>query len=161
MTSNDVKISNEMKIAIRDIQDRAARELALPARLGYTALLVAALAVAGLTGSLLATEASLPVRTQAAFGASVAIGLAWAGLAAWVLVKKRVLFANHRIYAARMATAFSGVFLAGAVLLRARVGIGAVATAAVMFGLACAALVVAHRRYAQLVARRRALEGGA
>ena len=157
---HDTTISGEMTISIKDMQRRAARELALPSRLGYTALLVAALAVAGVTGSLWATEPSLPARTQAAFAACVAIGLSWAGFAAWVLTRRRVLFANHRVYAARLATAFSGVFVAGAALLRDRLGMGAVSTAAVMFVIACAALVLAHRRYAQLVERRRALEGG-
>lgn len=152
--------SNDMTISIKDMQARVARELALPSRLGYTALLVSALAMAGLTGSLWATEPSLPARTQAAFGASVVIGLAWAGFAAWVLARRRVLFANHRIYAARMATAFSGVFLTGAVLLRDRLGVGAIATAAVMFVIACAALAGAHRRHARLVERRRSLESG-
>ena len=151
--------SDDMKISIQDMQARAARELALPSRLGYTALLVGALGMAGLTGSLWATEPSLPARTQAAFGASVAIGLAWAGFAAWVLARKRVLFAHHRIYAARMATAFSGVFLVGALTLRDSVGIWAIVTAAVMLAAACAALVMAHRRYGRLIERRRALEG--
>ena len=150
---------NDMTISIKEMQDRAARELALPSRLGYGAARIA-LAMPGVTVSLWATEPSLPARTQAAFGASVAIGLAWAAIAAWVLARRRVLFANHRIYAARMATAFSGVFFAGALLPRDRLGIGAVATAAVMFVIAGAVLVNAHQRHARLVERRRALESG-
>ncbi len=152
--------TNDMKISVAAMQDRAARELALPSRLGYTALLVGALGMAGLTGSLWATEPSLPGRTQAAFAACVGIGLAWAGFAGWVLAKKRVLFANHRIYAARMATAFSGLFLVGSIVLRDDLGVGAIATSTVLFAVAGAALVMAHRRFSRLVERRRALEGG-
>jgi hypothetical protein len=103
---------------------------------------------------------SLPARTQAAFAASVAIGLAWAGFAAWVLAKTRVLFANHRIHASRMATAFSGLFLVGSIVFRDHLGVGAIATSAVLFAIACASLVLTHQRFTRLIERRRALESG-
>jgi hypothetical protein len=149
----------DMKVSVEDMQNRAAHEVALPSRLGYTALLVGALGMAGLTGSLWATEPSLPARTQAAFAACVAIGLAWACFAGWVLAKKHVLFANQRVYAARMATAFSGLFLVGSIALRDHLGVGAIATSVVLFAMACASLVFAHQRFTRLVERRRALEG--
>lgn len=100
-----------MKISVEEIQNRAARGLALASRLGDTALLVGA------------------------------------------------LFANHRSYAARMATAVSGVFLVGSIALRDHLGVGAIATSVVFFAIACASLAIAHQRFTRLVERRRALEG--
>src|SRR5690606_21414194 len=82
-----------------DVRRRLAAELALPSRLGHTLLVLAGLAVATTVGSLLATEPSLPARTRIAFAAIVAAGLAWAALAGWVLARRRVLFASHRVIA--------------------------------------------------------------
>lgn len=97
-----------------ELRRRLAAEIALPSRVGYTALLLAGLAMAAATGSLLATEPGLPARTQAAFATIAAVGIAWAAFAAWALARRRVLFASHRVIAARMAVTFSGLFTAGA-----------------------------------------------
>ncbi len=147
-----------------DLRRRLASELAMPSRLGHTALLLAGLAAAAVAGSLVATEPALPAATQLAFGVMTLIGLAWAAFAAWVLARRRVLFAAHRVIAARMAVAFTALFSAGSLAVwvaggrQAAGALGAAATGAVM--LAAAVLVLSHarRRVRQITARKEAIE---
>lgn len=144
-----------MKITVEEMQRFVAGELSLRSRIAYTALLLAALGMTILAGSLWLTEPSLPVRTQIAFAAMVAIGLSWVAYASWVLTRKRVLLAGHRVIATRMAIAFSALFVLGSALIRQW---PATALGAVMLVVAIAMLIGARRRFAQLTERRRELE---
>jgi len=149
-----------MTLSIEDMQKQMARELSLPARLGHTALLVVSASASALTASLWLTEPSLPVRTHVAFAAIVAVGLAWTAFAWWVLANRRVMLANQRVIAARMALAFTALFLIGAVVLRSRLGTGAIVTSAALFAVASINSIVAHRRFTRLADLRRSLERG-
>ena len=79
----------------------------MPSRLGYVALLLAALTMTGVVGTLWATEPSLPLRVHVAFGVMVAIGSSWVVFALWVLTHRRILLARHQIVAGRMAVTFT------------------------------------------------------
>ena len=74
-------------------------ELSLPARIGHVALLLAGLASAGVSGSLVMGEQGLPSRTIAALIAITAVGLSWAVFAAWTLTHRRALLAKQRLIA--------------------------------------------------------------
>lgn len=144
-----------MKLTAEEMQRIVAGELSLRSRILYVALLVVSLLVAGGVGSLLLTEPSLPQRTVIAFIAIVSIALAWTAYAAWVLTRRRVLLAGHRILAARMAIAFTSAFVLGALLLAMW---PAVLFGFVLLAIAMAMLVHARRRFEELMARRRELE---
>lgn len=151
------------KVSVDEMQRLIHGELSLPSRLGHTALLLAALAVTVVVASLWLTEPSLPVRTQAAFGGMVAIGLAWVAYAAWVLTRRRVLLAGHRVIAARMAVTFTTVFVLGSAALGiwstvGRAAFAAAGLGALMLLVAVGMLVSARRRFAELMERRRVLE---
>jgi hypothetical protein len=92
---------------------RFASGLALPSRVRYTALLLAAVAMAGITGTLAATEPGLPLKTRATLALLSVIGLAWAALATWVLTRREVLYLRHRVVAGWMAVAFSALLTVG------------------------------------------------
>ena len=146
-----------------EIRRRLGAEIALPSRLGHTALLLVGLAGATVAGALLLTEVGLPTRTRIAFGIMVLIGLSWAVFAGWVLARRRVLFATHQLVASRMAVVFTSIFTVGAVLvaLGSDTG-GAGIFAAVVGGVMMAVALVLHgralRRVRELTARRDALE---
>jgi hypothetical protein len=150
--------------SVDELRRLLAAEVALPSRIGYTALLIAGLAVATAIGSLLATEPDLPARTEAVFAVIVGVGLAWAGFAAWVLARRRVLFASHRVIAARMGVTFSALFTAGAAgvwLGGAYQQSGALAAAAVGAAMLAAAVLVllrARRRVLEITARKGEIE---
>lgn len=138
-------------------------ELSVPARLGYTALLLTSLSGAGVTAALLLTEVALPLRTQIALGVITGIGLSWTAFAAWVLTKRRVLLAAHSVVAARMAMAFTAVFTLGALAVGRWGGTGRTWYAAASLGLAMfiaavILLVRARRRFAELSHRRQQIE---
>lgn len=149
--------------SVEEMRRRLLSELGLPSRLGYTALLLGGLAGATVVGSLLATEPDLPARTRVAFSVMVAIGVAWSAFASWVLARRRVLFASHRVVAARMAVVFSGLFTAGACALRLGPGehpeaLSAMAVGGAMLAIAVVVLLAAHARLRRLEARRHELE---
>lgn len=147
---------NEMpKVSVEDVQRVIAGELSPRARIGHTLLLLIALAFAIGTVSLWMTEPSLPARTHVAFGAILVIALSWACYAAWVLTRRRVLLAGHRIVAARMAIAFSALFTAGAAAIDQW---PAVILGGVMTVIAIAMFIHARRKFARLAQRRDALE---
>lgn len=137
-------------------------ELSTRARMAHVALLLASLLGTTAIVSLWITEPSLPARTHAAFGALSAIGLSWAAFAAHVLARRRVLYARHRVVAARMATTFTAVFTAGALAVAyasgAAAGYAAATVGGVLVAVAVSLLVRARRRLAWLMERRRALE---
>lgn len=151
-----------MNDSLEAIRALAQGQLSLKARLGYVALLLAALAMSVVVLALWLTEPGLPGRTQLAFGVMTGIGASWVALATWVLGSRRPLFARDRVIAGRMAVAFTGVFAMGALgAIFAGGGSAAMAafgTGLVMFGLAILALRAARHRVGMLLARRLELE---
>jgi hypothetical protein len=149
-----------MTTSVEEIQKRMRDELSIGARLGHTAVAVSALAVTGVVTSLLLTEPNLPLRTQVGFVAIALGGLAWTGMALWVLLRRRVLFAQHRVVASRLALGMSVVFLIGAVMFRAHAGTAAIVVNAAMTLAAAVWAVRARRRLVALQRRRDLLEQG-
>ena len=154
------------KISVVEMQRLMAAELSLRSRLGYTALMLVALGASGVIGSLWLTEPSLPARTQIAFALMIGIGLSWVTYCAWVLTRRQVLLAGHRIIAARMAIAFSAIFVAGSLALAVwgsagRPALAAAGFGAVMLTVAFAILLSARRRFEELMKRRDALQRAA
>ena len=150
-------------VSSTEVRRRLAAEIGLPSRLGHTALLLAGLAGATVAAALLLTEEGLPARTRIAFVVLVIIGLAWAGFALWVLARRRVLFATHRVIATRMAIAFTTVFTVGAALVgfgsgAAAAGLFATVVGMAMVGVALFLHLRARRQVRQLTARRAELE---
>ena len=132
------------------------------ARYGHVALLLAAAGMSVLVAALLLTEQALPLRTQLAFGAMLAVGLAWVGYAGWVLKQRQPLFARHRVVAGRMAVGFNAAFFTVAMTACAMSGAptarNAALAGAVMLVLAVFALVRANSAAARLIAQRQRLE---
>jgi len=146
-----------------DIQRLLAAQLSLPSRLAYTMLLGVSVAGTAVVGSLLLTEPDLPLRTLTAMAVMVGIGLSWATFAAWVLARRRVLFAYHRVISARMGVAFSFLFVVGAIATTwssdtSGAGYAAASMGLVMLGAAVAMLVRAHHRVEELSRRKAVLE---
>ena len=79
-------------ISADDVAARLTVELSTPRRIRLLTLVMLSLAVSCAVLSLLLTEPSLPLRTQAAFGAVVVIGLTWVGFGLWALSSRRALF---------------------------------------------------------------------
>ncbi len=140
----------------------AETELSLRSRIAHGALLAAALGMTMVIASLLLTEPDLPLRTRAAFAVLAMIGAGWTGYAAWVLTRRRVLFAWQRVVAGRLAVAFTSIFTAGAlcigVVTDAPAGLAAAGLGAVLVIISVLLLSRARRRLAALVERRDALE---
>jgi hypothetical protein len=145
--------------AVRRLADK---ELSVPSRLRYVGLLLAALGMTAVVGSLWATEPSLPLRTHMAFGVMTVIGLSWSAFSIWVLTNRRVLFARERVVAGRMAVTFAAVFTAGAAATYAVTGaVAALAAAATGVAMLIVAVIIlggGYRAAARLQARREALE---
>lgn len=150
-------------VSAADVRRRLAADLALPSRLGYTALLLAGLAAATVAAALLLTEEGLPTRTRFAFGVIALAGVGWAAFSLWVLARRRVLFALHRVIATRMAVAFTTVFTLGALLAGFENGwaagaLSASAVGTVMLGAALVLHARARRQVRDLMRRRDELE---
>lgn len=137
-------------------------ELSLPARLGYVALLLAALTMTGVVATLWATEPGLPLRAHLGFALMVVIGSSWIVFAIWVLTHRRVLLARHRIVAGRMAVTFTSAFALTMLALGYTTGWSepykAAAVGLLMLSAAIVVLVRAHRSFARLAERRDMLE---
>lgn len=137
-------------------------ELSTRARMAHVALLVGSILMTIGIVSLWITEPSLPLRTHLAFGALAAIGVSWTVFAARVLTRRRVLYARHRVVAARMALTFTAVFTLGALAIGwtngTPAGYVAAAMGGVLLAVAAALLVRARRKLASLMDRRRDLE---
>ena len=151
------------QVSVQEMQRLAATELSLRSRLGYTALLLAALAISAVIGALWLTEPSLPARTQIAFALMIGIGLSWVGFSIWVLTRRRVLLARHSVVAARMAVGFSALFVMSFLALGywgppAQAPYAAAGLGLVMLAAALALQSRARRRFEQLTSRRHALE---
>ncbi len=142
------------------------RETSLTRRVGYVVAGLGGLLAAAMIGMLWATEPTrLPTRTQVAFAALIAVGLAWAAFAAWALAR-RPLFAADRLIAASLAVGFSTLttIAAVAVALARDSTAAALAGAAVgliLIAIAATMLVRARAYRAILLARKRELEGNA
>lgn len=147
-----------MKPDVREMQHRVRAEIAMPSRLAHSVLLVAAAAMTATVASLWITESSLPERTQWAFAFLIVIGAGWISFASWVLTRRRVLFGQQRVVAARLALIATAAFVAGAITLREQVGIGAVATSVVMFAVAAAAMITARGHVKRLEAKMQSLQ---
>lgn len=140
------------------------RQLSRSERLRYLTVGLASFAVTAVTGSLWATEASLPLRTHLAFAGIVVLGIAWMAVTFYMLTRRRPLYAADRVLATGLAAiATSLVGIATTILAGVRGG----ALAALAAGVASATFVVvaavlhlsARRRRASLLARRRELTG--
>ncbi len=148
-------------ISVDELQRLARSELSPLRRLGHVALLLVAAGMTVVITSLWLTEPALVPRAQIAFGVMTMIGIAWSAFAIWVLSARRPLFAYDSVVAGRMAVAFNGTFLAGALLIGVTSGgrapFAAAAMGAVMLICAFIVLARARRKRAALVARRDAL----
>jgi len=148
--------------SLQNLREMASAELSFKARLGYVALLLVSAAMSTVVVSLWLTEPALAARTHWAFGVLTVIGLSWMALSVWALGSRRILFARDRVIAGTMAVGFTALFVVGAamaaVLSGNRAAFGALATGIVMLGVAIWALLSARRRFAELAARRAALE---
>jgi hypothetical protein len=137
-------------------------QLSRRSRLGYVALLLVSLAMAGIVGALWLTEPVLVARAQVGFAVIVGIALAWSAFAIWTLATRRPLLGQDRVIAGRMAVAFTSIFAVSAIAFALADGrpasYGAAATGLAMLGAAAAALTSARRHVARLTARRQALE---
>jgi hypothetical protein len=140
----------------------AETHISFRSRAGHLALLLASAGMVTVIAALLATEPALPLRTMIAFGALLAIGLAWIVYAVWVLTTRRTLLANHRVVAGSIATAAAAIFTGGAILLglmlQMRAAWAAAGMGMVLLAVAAALLLRARRQYRALLARRRELE---
>lgn len=137
------------------------RDLSRSERLRYLAVGLASFVVTAVTGSLWATETSLPLRTHLAFGGIVVLGAAWMAMVTYVLTRRRPLYAADRVLATGLALGVTSVVgIATTVLAWSRggvltgVGAGAVATALVTAG-AIVHLGARRKRDALLDRRRR------
>ncbi|HEX5214555.1 MAG TPA: hypothetical protein VFV98_03780 [Vicinamibacterales bacterium] len=150
-------------ISADDVAARLTDELSTPRKIRLVALILLALGVSGAVGSLLLTEPGLPLRTQAAFGAIVAIGASWVGFGVWALSTRRALYARQQVVATRLALVFGLLYTIGCLVLLAS-GVRAAGAAAAFGGvLTMIAWWLQRRasdRLAGLLARRQALEAG-
>jgi hypothetical protein len=147
-------------LTVEAAQEIVRRELSTSKRLGYLLLLMLTLTAACLIGALWITEpAPLPLRTNVAFGLLTLINLAWSGLFGWIVTRRKILFAQHRVIAGWMALAFCALFLiVGLVMAAIRMNTTALAFVGVVGScqLLVAILVLKRARYRrhELLARR-------
>jgi hypothetical protein len=128
-------------LTIEQVQEMVRRELSTPSRIIYLLFFLVTLTAAALVGTLWLSEPGpLPMRTHVAFGLLAIVNLAWSSLFGWVLARRKVLFAMHRVIAGWMALLFCGVFLLfGLSIALMKVNL----TAIVAVGLVGAAQVIA------------------
>lgn len=145
-------------------QRRVALELSQGSRPQTLLLLLGSTMATALVAALWLTEKGLPPRTQVAFGLLTALGLTWSCFFGWVLTRRQLLFAYHRVLAGRLAMVASSLFTGGALLLAVLFpDLRATASLAAVFGLAMVAaagalLWAARRRHADLLQLRGWLE---
>ncbi|MFV0132003.1 transmembrane transport protein [Streptomyces sp. HMX87] len=140
----------------KELERALAAEVSLRSRMRYVAVGLAGGCAAVLISVLWATEPEpLPPRTRAAFAGLIAIGLAWAVFAGWVLRRRRPLFARDRVLGARLALAATTVTGVSATALAAARGTVAEALATALLGVVLIAAAAGLLVRAQ--SRRRAL----
>jgi hypothetical protein len=155
--------TESLGLTIAQVQDMVRRELSMPKRITYLFLLLLTLTGAGLIGSLWLTEPGpLPLRTHLAFGALVAINLAWSALFGWIVTRRKVLFAVHQVIAGWMAVAFCGIFLLFGALIAISRGNATALFAVGLVGIAMVFVAImilkrARHRRQLLIARRNEL----
>jgi hypothetical protein len=102
------------------------------------------------------------LRTVVAFWVILAMGRVWAAYAVWTLRNRRVLLANHRIVAGRIAVLFCMTFVIGACVAGATSGRRSMFRVAcmglTMLAVAVVQLVRAHQYQGRLLARRNQLQ---
>ncbi|MEU2433988.1 transmembrane transport protein [Streptomyces sp. NPDC007861] len=147
-----------------ELERALAAEVSLRARMRHVAVGLAGGCGAALIAVLWLTEPHpLPVRTRAAFAGLIAVGLAWAAFAGWVLSRRRALFARDRVLGARLALAVTSVTGAVATALAAVRGTTPEALAVALAALALIAtagllLARAHSRRRELLRLRDAFQ---
>lgn len=163
MTTPDIFAAPENATA-EAARRRLALELSQGSRTGSILLFLSStLATVGLL-ALWLTEEGLPLRTRVAFALLTAIGLAWSGFFGWVLTRRQLLFAYHRVVAGRLAVGACAIFTGGALLLAMlQPELRATGFLAAAFGgglIAAAVLLLraAGRRHGDLLALRGSLE---
>ncbi|MFM9442368.1 transmembrane transport protein [Streptomyces acidiscabies] len=150
----------------RELERALAAEVSLRSRMRHVALGLAGGCGAALVTVLWVTEPHpLPARTQAAFAALIAVDLAWAAFAGWVLSRRRPLFARDRVLGARLALAVSvGTCAAGTALAATRGTLAETLATALTGGVLIAAagllLARAHARRRTLLRLRDTLRDG-
>jgi hypothetical protein len=155
-----MKPTYSVTVTVKQAQEMVRRELSTPKRLGYLLLLMLTLTAACLIGTLWITEpAPLPLRTHIAFGLLTFINLAWSVLFGWIVIRRKVLYAQHKVIAGWMALAFCALFLiVGLVVAAVRMNTTAFAFVGVvgMCQILLAALILKRARYRrrELLARR-------
>jgi hypothetical protein len=155
-----MKLTYSATLTVEQAQEMVRRELSTPKRLGYLLLLMMTLVAACLISTLWITEpAPLPLRTHVAFGLLTFINLAWSVLFGWIVTRRKVLFAQHRVIAGWIALAFCALFLiVGLVVAAIRMNTTALAFVGVVgmcqLLLAIVVLKRAHLRRRELLARR-------
>lgn len=169
-TQNDPRLLETPRPSVEEVRKSLAGELSTRSRLTYTVLLLVDLALAIALGSLWLTEPSLPARTQIAFGLLLAFALTWSGFLLWMLTRRKVMLARHRVLAGRLAVTFCSLFTLGALALglaqpdQRATGLSAAGMGGFLLLVAVALLISAQRRYRALTARRldleRELKGG-
>ena len=131
-------------------QRRLLLELSQGSKTGTLLLLLTASMSTVAVSSLWLTENGLPLRTQLAFAFLTSIGLGWSIFFGWVLSRRQLLFAYHRVVAGRMATLASTLFTAGALVLAAtNVSLRPAATLASLMGMGMVVVAMALLRAAQ------------
>ncbi|WP_017597386.1 hypothetical protein [Nocardiopsis lucentensis] len=146
-----------------ELERALAAEASLRSRMRYVAVGLAGGCGAVLIAVLWATEPQpLPTRTQIAFAGLIAIGLAWAAFAGWVLSRRRPLFARDRVlggWLALVATLVTGVAGTALAVVRAApaVALGAALVGACLVIAAGTALLRARSRRRELLRLRDAL----
>lgn len=159
MNTETTSNTQDLHSQLRELTERT---LSPAGRYAHVLLLLAAIAMGIVVLALLLTEATLPLRTQAAFGAMVMIAACWVGYSLWALFHRRPLLHAHRVVAGTLASTFSGLF--AVVTLITAVITGAVAAwlaggmGVLMLGVALALLVRARRQRQALQDRRDALQ---
>ncbi|MET9878279.1 transmembrane transport protein [Actinacidiphila glaucinigra] len=148
-----------------ELERALAAEVSLRSRMRYVAVGLAGGCAAVLIAVLWATEPqALPVRTRAVFAGLIAVGLAWAAVAAWALAKRRPLYVQDQVVGAGLALVVSAVTgVVGTVLAAARGTTTAALTAAlvgtVLTAIAGLLLARARSRRRDLLRLRDALRG--
>jgi len=150
---------DEPTLSVQQVQLYVQEEASMKRRMIYTLLLLFDAGVVVMLVALWSTEPSLPFRTHLAFGAMLAVGLAWLGFFGWVLSRRRPLFALDKVIAGRLALTFTTLFLLGGIAVAVQrahwLGLLTVVLVAGMFVAVAATTFVRAIRIRQSLLRRR------
>jgi hypothetical protein len=107
-------------LSVHQVQHYMRQEASAKRRWIHALLLLFDAGVVVMLVALWSTETSLPWQTHLAFGAMLAVGLAWMGFFTWVLSRRRPLFALDKVIAGRLALMFTTLFLVGGIAVAAQ-----------------------------------------